>query len=118
MIVYQVQEIPIRVLLYPGSQRSYIRKQITESVGLRGRTELLSVSTLGGEISQRRRMHIVKFSLLGSQVEDELAPIEMDALTIDKVCVNLDPVKVDVSKYDHLRGIKVLQIHIEEDLLK
>ena len=30
----------------------------------------------------------------------------MKALTIDKVCVKLDPVKVDVSKYDHLRGIK------------
>ena len=106
MIVDQDQEIPVRVLLDPGSQRSYIRKQIAESVGLRGPTELLSVSTLGGETSQTRRMHIVKFSLLGSQVEDESAPIEMEALTIDKVCVNLDPVKVDVSKYDHLRGIK------------
>ena len=30
----------------------------------------------------------------------------MEALTIDKVCVNLDQVKVDVSKHDHLRGIK------------
>ena len=30
----------------------------------------------------------------------------MEALTIDKICVNLDLVKVDVSKYDHLKGIK------------
>ena len=56
-------------------------------------------------------MHRVKFSLLGSQVEDESAPIEMEAFTIDKVCVNLDPVKVDVSKYDHLRGIKFADIY-------
>ena len=34
------------------------------------------------------------------------APIKKEALTTDKVCVSLDPVKVDVSKYDHLRGIK------------
>ena len=98
------QEIPVRVLLDPDSQRSYIRKQIAESVCLRGPTELLTVSTQGGETSQARRMHRVTISLLRSQVEDESAPIEMEALTIDKVCVNLDPVKVDVSKYDHLRG--------------
>ena len=104
MIVDQDQEIPVTVLLDPSSQRSYIRKQIAESVCLRGPTELLTVSTQGGETIQARRMHRVKISLLGSQVEDESAPIEMEALTIDKVCVNLDPVKVDVSKYDHLRG--------------
>ena len=118
MIVDQDQEIPVRVLLDPGSQRSYIRKQIAESVGLRGPTELLSVSTLGGETSQTRRMHIVKFSLLGSRVEDESAPIEMEALTIDKVCVNLDPVKVDVSKYDHLRGIKFADTYSASPLLR
>ena len=54
----------------------------------------------------------MKFSLLGSQVEGESAPIEMEALTIDKVCVNLDPVKVDVSKYDHLRGIKFADTYL------
>ena len=48
MLVDQDKKIPVRGLLDPGSQRSYIRKQIAESVGLRGPTELLSVSTLGG----------------------------------------------------------------------
>ena len=105
MIVDQDQEIPVRALLDPGSQRSYIRKQIAESVGLRGPTELLSVSTQGSETSQTKRMQRVKFSRLRSQVEDEAAPIKMESLTIDKVCVNLDPVKVDVSKYDYLRAI-------------
>ena len=106
MIVDQDQEIPVRVLLDPGTQMSYNRKPITESVVLRGPTESLRVSTLGCKTSQTRRMHRMKFSLLGSQVEDESASIEMEALTIDKVCLSLDPVKVDVSKYDHLRGIK------------
>ena len=45
----------------------------------------------------------------------------MEALTIDKVCVNLDPVKVDVSKYDHLRGITFAETYprgpAEKDIL-
>ena len=51
-------------------------------------------------------MHRVKFKLLGSQVEVGSAPIEMEALTIDKASFNLDPVKVNASKYDHFRGVK------------
>ena len=53
MTVDQDQEIPVRVLLDPGSQRSSIRKQITESVGLRGPTELLSISTLGVKLAKQ-----------------------------------------------------------------
>ena len=84
MIVDQDQEILVRVSLEPSRQKSYIRKQTAESVGLKSPTELFSVFNLGGETSQTRRMYRVKFSLSGSQVEDESAPIEMEALTIDK----------------------------------
>ena len=77
----------------PVSQRSYIRKQIAESVGLRSPTELLGVSTPGCETRQTRRMQGVKFGFLGSQVGDESPPIKMEALTSDRVCVNLDPGK-------------------------
>ncbi|XP_044180997.1 uncharacterized protein LOC122962152 [Acropora millepora] len=45
------QEVTVRVLLDSGSQRSYIRKNIAESIGLQGPSEVLSVATLGGETS-------------------------------------------------------------------
>ena len=39
----------MRVLLDLGSERTFIRKQIAESVSLLGPTKILSVTTLGGD---------------------------------------------------------------------
>ena len=49
------QEITVRVLLDSGSQHSYIRKNIAESIGLQGPSEVLSLATLGGETSESKR---------------------------------------------------------------
>ena len=76
------QELPVRILLDTGSQRSYIRKEITESLDLRGPTEVLTISTLGGKTTQYKKMQRVKCSIrkLDSNYED--ACIEIEALAM------------------------------------
>ena len=99
------QELPVRILLDTGSQRSYIRKEIAESLDLRGPTEVLTISTLGGKTTQYKKMQRVKCSIrkLDSNYED--ACIEIEALAIDKICAPLQPVHLDPSKYHHLKGL-------------
>ena len=57
------QDVTARVLLDSGSQRSYIRKNSAESIGLQGFSEVLSVATLGGETSESKRFQRVRFTL-------------------------------------------------------
>ena len=107
MVCGDNQEIPVKVLLDLGSERTFIRKQIAESVGLSGPTEILSVTTLGGDTSETKRMKRVKFSLQAKNSDSQkTTPIEVEALTINKVCNKLRPVNIDISKYPHLKNIK------------
>jgi len=78
------QEVAIRVLLDSGSQRSYIRKNIAESIGLQGPSELLSVATLGGNTSETKRFQRVRFTL-SPILGHPLGTVEMEALTIPKI---------------------------------
>jgi len=59
---------------------------------------------LGGESSQTKRMKTVSFFLTSVQGTD-LKPVEMEALTIDKICMPLDPVELNLEKYPHLRNL-------------
>ena len=99
------QELPVRVLLDTGSQRSYIRKEITESLDLRGPAEVLSISTLGGNTTQYKKMQRVKCSIRRLDSNSNDACIEIEALAIDKICAPLQPVHLDPSKYQHLKGL-------------
>ena len=84
MICGDNQEIPVRVLLDLGSERIFIRKQIAESVGLSGLTEILSVTTLGGDTSETKIMKRVKFSFQAKSSDSQkTTPIEVEALTIN-----------------------------------
>ena len=56
LVADDVQRAPVRVLFDSGSQRSYITKRVAESLALDGPPEVLSVSVLGGEASQTKRM--------------------------------------------------------------
>ena len=108
MTSYNGQEIPVKVLLDLGSERTFIRKQIADSVGLSGPTEVLSVTTLGGNTSETKRMKRVKFGLQAKNLDShKTAPIEVEALTINKVCHKLRPVDIDISKYPHLKDIRL-----------
>ena len=104
------QKVPVRVLLDSGSQRSYITKNVAESLALQGPSEVRSVSMLGGESSQTKRMKRVSFSLTSVQGTDSM-PVEMEALTIDKICTPLDPVELNLEKYPHLQSLVLADVY-------
>ena len=96
------QEMTVRVLLDSGSQRSYVRKSIAESLGLQGPSELLSVTMLGGTTSETKRLQRVKFALSPMKGDSK---VEMEALAIPKICNPLGPVQLDFRKNSHLQGL-------------
>ena len=98
------QEVTVRVLLDSGSQRSYIRKNIAESIGLQGPSEVLSVATLGGETSESKRFQRVRFTLSPIRGHPTEA-VEMEALTLSKICNPLGPVKLNLMDNPHLQGL-------------
>ena len=98
------QEVTVHVLLDSGSQRSYIRKNIAESIGLQGPSEVLSVATLGGETSESKRFQRVRFILSPIQGHPKEA-VEMEALTLPKICNPLGPVKLSLMDNPHLQGL-------------
>ena len=99
-----VQRAPVRVLFDSGSQRSYITEKVAESLALDGPSEVLSVTMLGGETSQTKRIKRVSFSL--TSVQGSVSkPVTMEALTIDKICTPLEPVEISLENYPHLKSL-------------
>ena len=101
-LIVKGQEMTVRVLLDSGSQRSYIRKNIAEALDLQGPSELLSVTTLDGETSETKRFQRVKFTL--SPIKGD-SKVEIEALSISKICNPLGPVQMDFHKNSHLQGL-------------
>lgn len=97
-------EVTARILLNSGSQRSYIRKNIVESIGLQGSSEVLSVATLGRETSESKRFQRVRFSLSPIRGHPTEA-VEMEALTLTKICNPLGPVMLNLVDNPHLQGL-------------
>ena len=52
-------------------------------------------------------MQRVKVNIQGLQCSMNESPIEVEALAIDKICAPLQDIKIDLSKYQHLQGIKL-----------
>ena len=79
----ECQKVPVRVLLDSGSQRLYITKNVAEPLALQGPSEVLSVSMLGGESSQTKRMKRFSFSHTSVQGTDSVQ-VEMEAINLEK----------------------------------
>ena len=97
------QEVTVRILLNSGSQLSYIRKNIAESTGLQGPSVVFSIATLVGETSESKRFQRVRFTLSpvwGNSTE----AVEMEALTLPKICNNLGPVKLTLMDNHNPQG--------------
>ena len=109
------QERMVHVLFDSGSQRSYIRKNIAESIGLQGPSELLSVTTLGGETSETKRLQRVKFALLPVKGDSPEA-VEMEALAIPNICNPLGPVKLDLQNNPHLQGLSLADVYLRNSV--
>ncbi|PFX22472.1 Y-box factor-like [Stylophora pistillata] len=78
--------------------------RFAESFALDGPSEVLSVSMLGGETSQTKRMRKVRFSLAPVQ-ENISTPVSTEALTIDNICTPLEPVEIRLEDYPHLQNL-------------
>ena len=81
-------EVTIRILLDSGSQRSYIPKNIAESLGLQGPSEISKGA-------------IYPLTNPGHPTE----AVEMEALTLSKICNPLGPVKLNLLDNPHLQGL-------------
>ena len=83
--------------------------------------ETLSISTLGGETIESKKMERVKFNIKGSQSSMNESPIEVEALAIEKICAPLQDINIDPSRYQHLQGIKLADTYQsgneQEDIL-
>ena len=97
------QEVTVRVLLDSGSQRSYIRKNIAGIV-LEGPSEIVSVTTLGGETNESKRFQWVQLTLSLIQGHPTMA-VEMEALTLPKICNPLGPVTLNLMDNLRLQGL-------------
>ena len=93
----------IRVLLDTGSQRSYIRKDLADGLGLDGPSESLAVSTLGGVTSTKtlQNVPITLFSKYG------YGPVELRALSIERICDPLDALELNTSQFSHLQHLEL-----------
>ena len=72
----------MRILFDTGGQRSYVRKEIIESFGLSGPTEVLSISALGAETSKCRKIQRVKCSIRSFDSVSKDNCVEIEALAI------------------------------------
>ena len=117
-LIVKGKEMTVRVLLDSGSECSYIRKNIAEALDLQGPSELLSVTTLGGETSETKRFQRVKFTL--SPIKGD-SKVEIEALSISKICNPLWPVQMDFHKNSHLQGLTLADSYprgsVEVDVL-
>ena len=102
------KSIEICVLFDTGSQRSYIRQNIVDSLQLDGPLEKLSVSTLGGDVSTKT-MKNLSLSLYPRNGNKQ--PIILKALSIDKICDALPPLNFDPTEFDHLKNLEFADVY-------
>ena len=93
-------QVPVRILLDLGSQRSYITNELKDKLGLTPiSTEVLSLNTFGTNSYQKHKCDLVKFKL-----ETQDKPVEITALSHPTICSPCaSPINVDC--YPHLQGL-------------
>ena len=99
------REVIVRVLLDTGSQRSYLRRNIAESLHLKGPIESLAVSTLGGT-TETKAMPCVPLTLRPVHGSPKTC-IDLHALVISEICEPLEPSDIDPNRYEHLRELEL-----------
>ena len=100
-------EIPVRVLLDSGSQRSYITSSLKRRLGLPTiKTETLNLNTFGDDNYTTQRCDMVQLSLKGKTRDRKIT-----ALCFPKICSPLTTT-LDLSRYPHLQGLELSDLNI------
>ena len=98
----QGNQVPVRVLMDSGSQRTYITDTLNNKLGLvPEKTELLNLNTFGNDKVERRKCDKVKLQLKGQSKD-----IELSALSFPKICAALST-SLDIDEYPHLQGLQL-----------
>ena len=98
-------ETDVRILIDSGSDHSYIKQDIAESLGMQseGPSKLMTILMHGG---QSRTIKVRKFKFTLTALDGSKSA-DVSAWAVDKVCAPLEAVPVDISKYRYLKGLKL-----------
>ncbi|KRX54552.1 hypothetical protein T06_2959, partial [Trichinella sp. T6] len=100
----------VTCLFDSGCQRSLIRKDLAESLRLRGTTEQLMLLRLGETHRKYEKLRCVKFCLKGIYGGEDSHPIE--ALCVPRITtVDANP---SAANWEHLHGLKLADIFPRE----
>ncbi|KRX33666.1 hypothetical protein T05_16002, partial [Trichinella murrelli] len=100
----------VTCLLDSGCHRSFIRKDLAESLRLRGTTERLMLLKLGETHSKYEKLRCVNFCLKGIYGGEDSYPIE--ALCVPRIAtVDANP---SAANWEHLHGLKLADIFPRE----
>ena len=95
--------VPVRILVDSGSDQSYIRKDIADSLNLKanGPSQTMTILMHRGQ-SRTTKVKNVSFQL---SRKDGRQQVNVNAWAVKTVCSPLEPAVIDVAKYPHLRGL-------------
>ena len=103
----QGNQVPVRILMDSGSQRTYITDTLKNKLELvPEKTELLNLNTFGNDQVEQRKCDKVKLQLKGRSRD-----IGISALSLPKICAPLTEM-LDVDDYPHLEGLQLADDHL------
>ena len=94
----------VRAVLDNGSQISAITKTIAKNLTLTGPRRTLKLGTSGGQTTTYNDQMVVHFKL-ASLDEKYVTDFQMEAITMPKVTVDVNPIMVNPQDYNHLKKI-------------
>jgi hypothetical protein len=93
-----------RIFLDSGSEVTLMRRDLASQLGLEGPSHTLSLVGVGGVPIPSTKEKIVTFRL--QSLKGDYQSGDMKALTKESLTEKIREVKVDTSKFDHLRGLE------------
>ncbi|KRZ05508.1 hypothetical protein T11_1027 [Trichinella zimbabwensis] len=102
----------VNCILDTGAQRSFVKKEIVESLGLSGPKEHITISTLHQRPEHRKLMR-VELPLKGVQNDDEICVI--NALCIPHICGKVPP-NPPLEEHEHLKDLKLVDQFPREEV--
>ena len=94
----------VRAILDGGSQISGVLKSIASELSLTGPKRILKIGTSGGQISIYPNQMVLHFKL-ASLKGDYVSDFQIEAITMPKVTLDVNPITIDPKDYEHLENI-------------
>ena len=103
--VTETKTCRVRVLLDPGSQKTYITEKLASYLNLsgQGHENVILKTAFESELSEPRRLRKVNFCMKN---DNHSLNIYLDAYAVPTICQPIVNQPFDWSKYPHLKGVK------------